>query len=581
MTWASEHLGFRTELSLYGGGLTATGQLDSATRELLFSGQSTFDPHQLGELVTPNTQEWFAQYSWQAPPRVQASGRVTFPAWTNQHPDWLREVRPTLALAGAFELGAGAFREVPFSSAASSFFLTNLVWQIPDLRVARPEGLLSAEYSTDLATRYFHWRLHSQIDPKITRPLLEYESQRKGLDFFQFTQPPEIDAEVWNQWGGIEKLGIVAKVRATNFAFRGEGVTGLTTALSYTNQLLVFDDPMVRQGEQQASAPRVSIDFAAEKIYLSNAFGNLDPNAVARAIGETTAKVIAPYQFDAPPTSRVNGTVDLKRERRADDLHFQLTGGPFRWRQYRLQRLQGDVDWVGDKLSLNNVRGAFRTGTLGGAAAFDFASGEDATFKFNLGVTEADLRTFMPDVGYPTNRLEGFLTGELLVRSAKTSDTNSWQGDGWLQLRDGLIWEIPMFGVFSPVLNSIVPGLGNSRAKQATATFAITNSVIVSHDLDIRATAMRMNFKGAIDFDGKIDGRIEAELLRDLPGVGWLFSKLLWPITKIFEYKITGTVNHPKTEPLYIGSKILLMPFHPFKTIKDLAPQEEPKAAPK
>jgi len=113
---------------------------------------------------------------------------------------------------------------------------------------------------------------------------------------------------------------------------------------------------------------------------------------------------------------------------------------------------------------------------------------------------------------------------------------------------------------------------------QATATFGITNSVIVSQNLEIRATAMRMNFKGTIDFDGKIDGTIEAELLRDLPGVGWLFSKLLWPITKIFEYKITGTVNHPKTEPHYVASKILMLPFHPIKILKGMAPPEEPKA---
>ena len=96
------------------------------------------------------------------------------------------------------------------------------------------------------------------------------------------------------------------------------------------------------------------------------------------------------------------------------------------------------------------------------------------------------------------------------------------EGAGWFQRgqdpEHSRFWRLiqgeraEMFGVFSPLLNSIVPGLGNSRAKQATATFAITNSVIVSHDLDIRATAMRMNFKGAIDFDGKIDGRIEAEL---------------------------------------------------------------------
>jgi hypothetical protein len=92
---------------------------------------------------------------------------------------------------------------------------------------------------------------------------------------------------------------------------------------------------------------------------------------------------------------------------------------------------------------------------------------------------------------------------------------------------------------------------------------------------------MRMNFEGGIDFEGNIEGRIEAELLRDVPAIGIVISKLLWPITKIFEYKITGTINHPKTEPLYVIPKILLFPFHPIKSIKDMLPEEPPKPAPK
>jgi len=55
-----------------------------------------------------------------------------------------------------------------------------------------------------------------------------------------------------------------------------------------------------------------------------------------------------------------------------------------------------------------------------------------------------------------------------------------------------------------------------------------------------------------------------------------VLSKLFWPVTKLFEYKVTGTVGQPKAEPLYVVPKILLMPLQPFKTIKELL-VEEPK----
>jgi len=579
-TWKDTHVGLRTDISLYGGTFNATGELDSVTRELTFSSRSTFDPHGLTAILTPKTQAWLASYSWHDSPKVQSTGRVILPAWTNRAPDWQGEVRPTLCLRGSFEVGAGAYRDASFSSAASPFTLTNLFWRMDDLNVRRPEGILRGEYSSDLASRDFHWRVHSQFDPRIARPLLEGEPERKALDCFQFTVAPEIDAEVWGRWGDPDRVGLLAQVRATNFVFRGEKVTTFTSGLSYTNKLLIFSDPHVRQGMQEGSAPKVIVDFVTQKLYLTNAFGNLNPYAVARVISDKSLEAITPYQFDAPPATKVSGSVDLKKGRHDDDLHFELKGGIFRWRQFRLQRIAGQIDWVGDKLSLNNVVGSFRNGDLAGAAAFDFTRGQGAIFAFNLGVTNADLRTFMPDVGYPTNKLEGLFNGYLNIREGKTAVPNSWQGETSMTLRDGLIWDIPMFGAFSPVLNSIVPGLGNSRAKQGNARFYITNSVLITRDpVEIRATAMRMNFEGGIDFDGNLEGRIEAELLRDIPAIGIVISKLLWPITKIFEYKITGTINHPRTEPLYIIPKILLLPFHPIKTIKDML-LEEPKPAP-
>jgi hypothetical protein len=578
--WDSRQLSLRTTLDLYGGTLTATGRVDAETREATFGAKSNVDPYELVSLLTPKGRTWLSNYTWKAAPALTAGGRVILPAWTNRHPDWKAEVRPTLSLAGHFQVGEGAYRDVTFISAASPFTLTNLFWRIPDLRVVRPEGTLRGEYSTALATRDFHWSIASRLDPKVVRSFLTKDAERKVLDDFQFTEPPLIIGEVWNRWGDTSRLGINALVRATNVTFRGEEISEVGTGLTYTNKILTFVEPSVRQGSQQATCPKISLDLAAQRLSFTNASGNLNPHAVAHVIGKNAEEAIAPYRFDSPPRTRVYGVVDLKKGRHEDNLHFDISGGPFRWRQFRLQQLSGNVDWVADRLSLNNLQGAFRNGAIGGAAAFNFAPGQGANFAFNIGILEADLRTLMPDIGYPTNRLEGFLNGELIVRKANTSDMKSWQGEGNLRLRDGLIWDIPMFGVFSPVLNSIIPGLGNSRAKDAVATFVITNSVIVSHDLEIRATAMRMNFDGTITFDGDVDARIEAELLRDVPAIGIVVSKVLWPITKLFEYRITGAVNRPQTEPLYIVPKLLVLPFLPFKILKEMIPEVPSPPAP-
>jgi hypothetical protein len=85
---------------------------------------------------------------------------------------------------------------------------------------------------------------------------------------------------------------------------------------------------------------------------------------------------------------------------------------------------------------------------------------------------------------------------------------------------------------------------------------------------------MRLQYKGTVDLDSRVNARVEAVLLKDMWVVGPLLSTVLWPITKMFEYKVTGSLAQPKIEPLYLFPKLVLMPFHPFKTLKELIPSD-------
>jgi len=84
-----------------------------------------------------------------------------------------------------------------------------------------------------------------------------------------------------------------------------------------------------------------------------------------------------------------------------------------------------------------------------------------------------------------------------------------------------------------------------------------------------------------VDFDRRIEGRVEAELLRNVPGVGLIISKVLWPVTKLFEYKLSGTLDKPRAVPLLPIPRLILMPFRPIKTLKELVPEEKPAGSEK
>lgn len=142
-------------------------------------------------------------------------------------------------------------------------------------------------------------------------------------------------------------------------------------------------------------------------------------------------------------------------------------------------------------------------------------------------------------------------------------------------MRDGLIWNIPLFGVFSQVLDDIKLGLGSSRAGAASASFTITNGVIRSDDLDIDAVTVRMLYRGTLTLTGEINAHVVASLLRDVWFVGPFVAQAFSPATKMFEYNVTGTLLEPKTEPVYFFPRIftpLRSIFHPIHSLKRLLP---------
>ncbi len=565
---------------LYGGELKLNGTININTRRLTASGVSDFDARQIRPLLSEKGQEWLEQYSWSAPPHVEAAITLTVPTWTNNPAEWGRLALENLQMAGNFSVGNGAFRAVPFSSAHSPFYLTNLLWHVAPIDVERPEGTVRLDYRSNKQTKDYHWLVQSTIDVRALAPLVPAGPARI-VEEFEFAVPPAIEAEVWGRWHNTNMLGIAADVAATNFSFRGKSIEHLNAHVQYTNYFATVTRAELQRPEGRATCPGLGWNLLDQRLYITNAFSSVDPRAAVEAMGPKVAGKMADYRFDIPPNVRITGTLDIHKKHDGTDLWFEVMGGPFHWKKFTLPHVSGDLLWGGQGLTLTNLEGAFYDGRLTGDGTFDFTPTNGADFTFFADGREIDLHALMSDLDTKTNKLEGTLNGQLRITSANTKDLESWQGGGWVHLRDGLIWEIPIFGVFSPILNRLsqdlgfAQGLGNSRAREGQADFTITDGVIQTHNLEISSLAMRMKYTGSIGFDKRVNGRMEAELLREIPLFGPMITLLTWPVTKLFEYKITGTLQKPKAEPLYILPKLILIPFHPFRALKDVLQPEE------
>jgi hypothetical protein len=560
---------------LYGGQITAISRLDLVTGELTGSLASEVDPHRLTPFFTTNASQWRALVQWEKPPQLQADLRMLLPLWTNRPPHWQDEVLPTLCLAGTFRLGPVTIRSIPVTSASGVFSLTNLLWQARQVDLTRPEGALGLSLDSDSRTGRFRLSFHSAIDPKAARPLLATEDGQEALDYFRFTQPPVASGEVVGRWGDWARTSLRGQVALTNLSFRDQAIKSCLVDVVYTNQVLDFFHVRLQREEGLATADQIRVDLRRETVNLTNLQSTVEVGAVAAAIGPHIVKTLQPYQFSQPPKVFFQGVVGIHSRSGLDDARFEVSGGPFQWQNFKLSRVHAQLHWLQDTLAMNHFDGTLHGGEVQGDAGFDMSRPTGMDFRFTVLATNVSAKPFLADQ-FPTttNQLEGLLSGRLVITNATTLNDKSWCGYGDVSLRDGVIWDVPIFRFFSPILNGIVPGLGNSRPRHASASFFITNSVMATRDLEVRALAMRMLFDGTVDFEGKVHGKMEAELFRDAPGFGWMISHLLWPVTKVFVYKIGGTLNHPKMDPLYVP-KILMLPFHPLRTLKEIFSEDK------
>lgn len=579
--WSAPQLAVTTLAGHFGGGdVNASGTLDVATRALNFTNTSAFDPHALKAFLPADLNEWLAHILWTQPPSLAVGGFVTVPAWTNQTPDWRGVIGPTSRLGGELACTNAIVDGRIVELARTHFKYADLIWSTPDLVLAQGRTRLEFSGAESTATENFNVELRGKLAAETVRPFLPTNISGPLFELVKLGEPVVFNLETSGNLRDLNTLTATGHVALADLTVRAENYESVVADFSYSDRRLFFSHPssLRAQGTQMMTADAVILDWNTGMYYFRNGYSTTDPMAVVRAIGPKTAALIAPYQFLAQPVGRVNGQLPMRNMTSAADLAgtdmtFEVIKGvPFRWEKLTTTNIMGTVHWKGPELILTNVTGSFYGGAAGGGAYFNFGPvGYACDFQFDVSVTNADVHLLGLDLSTnQANLIEGRLTGHVAVTSGNSKTWQSWNGFGNAQLRDGLLWNIPIFGFASQALDTVAPGLGNSRATGASLKFGLTNGVARSDLLEIHTLTMRLQYAGTVDLEGNANARVTAQFLRNTPVLGSIISTFLWPVSKIFECQITGKVFDPTVTPVYFPfSKDLL---HPIRAIKQMIP---------
>ncbi len=384
--------------------------------------------------------------------------------------------------------------------------------------------------------------LTSSVDPTAFKKLFG-EGARPFFDSLSFSTPPEVDCVATGTGLAPELLTLAGTMRARDFSYKKVPLAEVKSSFEFKENELHLPDLYVKRTEGEGRG-EVWDNLKTKQVRIKGAKGTLNLQDTAIILGNKMAEYAAPYGFLAPSTFAVDGQVDLDTQQNTD-LHarIQCPQGMkyvFLKKMLTLSDLDASLVLKGSHLSLKpnkpiRLFGGQLNGTL------DMQLLKRTTYNADATLTDENFGLLMKTF-FGNDDVKGSVTGVIKVRGL-LDDMKTMSGDGDFTVTNGVLYNIPVFGGLSQVLNSIIPDLGYSEARSAKAAFIIKDGVINVSKVDVASSGFALIGYGTYDIiEDKVDMSMRVNM-RGILGVPLFF------VSKLFEYEGTGTLSKTKWEP--------------------------------
>ncbi len=518
----------RCEASLYGGDVAIQGRYDIAMGQFDVSFSSTTDPAAIVPLIMKETGRMLRDLQVTENPTITARYRLS--PETGSMPE----------LTGTVQTRGLTFRGVEFRSIKFAFEDRGPQIKLTDVEVVTPEGRLVGHGDYHMESSDFAYELDSTLDPTKLLPLMT-GNVRQIVEPAWFETPPHIIAKVSGDFVDPDAFAYDAQLYADRCSYRGVGLEDASADLRLQRSKLDVQHLVLRRREGDVRGT-ILADFNAHRVRFDVAT-KANPSEVAGLLGEKAARIMAPYRFGPRTEANLRGLIDFDNPF-GTAWTAQVVNEGFSYWKFTAPRAQAALVFTNNALQINDFDADFYGGKLRGNAAFAF-SGPEPTYSFDFSVENADVHAILVAIKERESGVTGSLAGQAAI-NGRGADFGALKGKGELSVADGVLWQAPVFGIFSQVL-------GNTKATRAVATFTISNQVVRTEDMEVAAGAFTAKSRGQLGFDGKMDFRVEAVFLRAWPGIGWISPF----IGKLLEYKVGGTIGAPNYRPVNLPKELL------------------------
>ena len=384
--------------------------------------------------------------------------------------------------------------------------------------------------------------LVSAIDPTALKKLLGPGAQ-PFFDSLEFSTPPAIDCNVRGTGLAPELLVLSGKIQAENCSYKKVGLVQVKTSFDFKDNELHLPDLYVKREEGEATG-EIWHNFKTRMVRMKGVKGTLNIQSTATILGNKMAEYATPYDFLAAPNFAVDGLVDLDTQQKTDlNARIRCPQGMkyvFLKKLLTLTDLDANLAIKGTKLTVKpNKPVRLFKGLLNGR--IDVMLLKKTSYVAEATLTDQDFGQLMKTF-FNNEDVKGSVTADIKVRGL-FDDMKSMTGDGDMTVTNGVLYNIPVFGGFSNVLNSIIPNLGYSEARSAKADYIIKDGVVNVSKVDVSSSGFALIGYGTYDF---INDDVNMSMRVNMRGI---FGVPLFFVSKLFEYQGTGSLSKTKWEP--------------------------------
>ncbi len=422
---------------------------------------------------------------------------------------------------------------------------------IPQIKMENISGGLNLDFFYDKTKPEIKGKIHSDLDLTLFQGIFGEGMDRFLASCFFPKKGPAIDATITGTDFKSGDIFAQGKLALDEFSYKDISFKSANADFTFNDFKLKLPNLQVKrdQGANGIGAINggLTYDFKNRTAQFDNFTSTMQVQEVAPVLGGKFPGYVRPYRFSQPPSLKVNGLVDLQSQnpKLSTDLTIDIDShATMEWElmkvNFAFKNPQARLRMVDRQMTVVLNQSELFQGKFQGILNMDLSQ-PSPSYQTKLNLVGVNFNELMKSA-FNYQNVTGTFKGQATLNGV-LGQMESINGSGEVSISDGYLASIPFLGGLSSLLSNIIPSFGYAKMSQAHANFTVANGVIDSKNIEANSTAFIMVGDGKYQFLAK---NLDLNLRVNVRGIVGI---LLFPVSKLFEYKGVGPLDNVKWSP--------------------------------